>query len=151
MLSKSRATQMTYIRLVIVSRLFALTVTGYDPLFQALMANFLSPVLWIMFVRSVCIFLTDSRLIVQTAHLVELDSGTTKSELRGHDNVVEAAVFIPVSCLPSIRELLGQKVPHFSSPINHLSDFPYSQQQLRVVRQKTRTSRMPQHPREIKQ
>jgi hypothetical protein len=46
----------------------------------------------------------------QTAHIVELDSGTTKSELRGHDNVVESAVFIPVSCLPAIRELLGQKV-----------------------------------------
>lgn len=46
----------------------------------------------------------------QTAHLVELDSGTTKSELRGHDNVVESAVFIPISCIPAIRELLGQKV-----------------------------------------
>jgi len=44
-----------------------------------------------------------------TAHIVELDSGRTKSELRGHDNVVEAAVFIPVSCLPAVRELLGQK------------------------------------------
>jgi hypothetical protein len=144
---------MTYtaLRLVTVSRLFALTVTGYDPLFQALMANFLLPVLWIMFVRSLCIILRYSRLVIQTAHLVELDSGTTKSELRGHDNVVEAAVFIPVSCLPSIRELLGQKVPHFSSPINYLSDFPHSQQQLRVVHLKTRTSRMLRHPRGIKQ
>lgn len=44
-----------------------------------------------------------------TAHVVELDSGTTKSELRGHDNVVEAAVLVPVSCIPAIRELLGQK------------------------------------------
>ncbi|KAH9040545.1 dynein regulator [Lactarius hengduanensis] len=47
--------------------------------------------------------------IPNTAHVVELDSGTTKSELRGHDNVVEAAVFVPVSCIPAIRELLGQK------------------------------------------
>ena len=46
----------------------------------------------------------------QTARLVELDSGTTKPELRGHDNVVESAVFIPISCIPAIRELLGQKV-----------------------------------------
>jgi hypothetical protein len=49
----------------------------------------------------------------QTARLVELDSGFTKSELRGHDNVVESALFIPVSCIPAIRELLGQKVPSF--------------------------------------
>jgi hypothetical protein len=52
----------------------------------------------------------------QTAHLVELDSGFTKSELRGHDNVVESALFIPVSCIPAIRELLGQKVLSFHQP-----------------------------------
>ena len=50
-------------------------------------------------------------------HIVELDSGTTKSELRGHDNVVEAAIFVPVSCLPPIRELLGQKVPSYFSQL----------------------------------
>jgi platelet-activating factor acetylhydrolase IB subunit alpha len=50
-------------------------------------------------------------------HIVELDSGTTKSELRGHDNVVEAAVFVPVPCLPAIRELLGQKVPSYFLPV----------------------------------
>ncbi|KAH9974741.1 dynein regulator [Lactifluus volemus] len=53
-------------------------------------------------------FLTCS-MDMFTAHLVELDSGITKSELRGHDNVVESAVFMPVSCIPAIRELLGQR------------------------------------------
>jgi hypothetical protein len=82
------------------------------------MANFLLLVLWIMFVSHDAISLEDIVLSHrQTAHLVELDSGITKSELRGHDNVVESAVFIPVSCIPAIRELLGQKVLSFHLPL----------------------------------
>ena len=41
------------VRLVTVSRLFALTVTGSALLFRALMANFLLLALWIMFVYSI--------------------------------------------------------------------------------------------------
>jgi hypothetical protein len=75
------------------------------------MANFSLLALWIMFVSHVTFILENVVLNHhQTAHLVELDSGITKSELRGHDNVVESAVFMPVSCIPAIRELLGQRV-----------------------------------------
>ena len=86
----------------------------------------------------------------QTAHLVELDSGSTKSELRGHDNVVEAAILIPVSCLPAIRELLGQKVSSYYLSITHPSNISRSRQQLRVVCPTMRISRMQRQPRVIR-
>ncbi|KAI0065041.1 dynein regulator [Artomyces pyxidatus] len=44
-----------------------------------------------------------------TARVVELATGTTKAEMRGHDNVVEAAIFVPRNAVPAIRELIGQK------------------------------------------
>jgi hypothetical protein len=128
------------IHLDTVSRLSALTLTGSAVLFLALMANFLLPVLWIMFVYSSHLsgYHAES---YKTAHIVELDSGTTKSELRGHDNVVEAAVFAPVSCLPAIRELLGQKVLSYFSPlITTLLNLFYSQQQHRAAYLTMRTS-----------
>ena len=106
------------VHLVTVSRLFALTVTGSALLFLAPMANSLLLALWIMSVYSFSTCFREYRAeSCKTVHIVELDSGTTKSELRGHDNVVEAAVFVPVSCLPSIRELLGQKVPSYFLPL----------------------------------
>ena len=46
----------------------------------------------------------------QTARVVEVGSGTTKAELRGHDNVVEAAIFVPRASVAALRELTGQKV-----------------------------------------
>ena len=85
----------------------------------------------------------------QTAHIVELDSGTAKAELRGHDNVVEAAVFIPVTCIPAIRELLGQKVPPFYTLVDYLIKSLYSQQH-RAVYLTMRASRMLRHPQGIK-
>ncbi|THH18967.1 hypothetical protein EW146_g2117 [Bondarzewia mesenterica] len=56
----------------------------------------------------------DGRYLVtcsmdHTARVVEVSSGTTKAELRGHDNVVEVAVFVPRISVPAIRELVGQK------------------------------------------
>jgi hypothetical protein len=102
------------VRLVTVSRLFALTVTGSALLFLALVANFLLLALWIMSVYFFSAYFWECRAeSFKTAHIVELDSGTTKTELRGHDNVVESAVFVPIPCLPAVRELLGQKVPSY--------------------------------------
>lgn len=37
-------------------------------------------------------------------------SGETKSELRGHEHVVEAAVFAPLAAYPALVELSGGKV-----------------------------------------
>ncbi|KAI0313948.1 dynein regulator [Amylostereum chailletii] len=56
----------------------------------------------------------DGRYVVtcsmdHTARVVELATGTTKAELRGHDNVVESAIFVPRVAVPAIRELVGQK------------------------------------------
>ncbi|KAI0029132.1 dynein regulator [Vararia minispora EC-137] len=53
-----------------------------------------------------------------TAHVVEINSGTTKAELRGHDNVVEAAVFVPKASVPALRELTGQKGPAITDTIS---------------------------------
>ncbi|KAI9452749.1 dynein regulator [Russula earlei] len=61
-----------------------------------------------------------------TAHIVELESGTTKAELRGHDNVVESAVFVPVTCIPTIRELLGQKPAAAQSGVPDNANISYA-------------------------
>jgi platelet-activating factor acetylhydrolase IB subunit alpha len=43
----------------------------------------------------------------QTARVWDFASGETKAELRGHEHVVECAVFAPVSAYAAIRELGG--------------------------------------------
>jgi platelet-activating factor acetylhydrolase IB subunit alpha len=43
----------------------------------------------------------------QTARVWDLASGETKAELRGHEHVVECAVFAPVVSYAAIRELSG--------------------------------------------
>lgn len=46
----------------------------------------------------------------QTARIWDGQSGETKVELRGHEHVVEVAVFAPVAAYPAIRELGGLTV-----------------------------------------
>ena len=43
----------------------------------------------------------------QTARIWDYQSGETKAELRGHENVVETIVFAPISAYAAIRELGG--------------------------------------------
>lgn len=54
----------------------------------------------------------DGRLLVsvsndQTARVWDFATGETKSELRGHEHVVECAVFAPANSYAAIRELTG--------------------------------------------
>ena len=44
---------------------------------------------------------------LQSARIWDASTGETKADFRGHDNVVEAAVFAPPSAYPAIRELAG--------------------------------------------
>lgn len=44
---------------------------------------------------------------LQTSRIWDGQTGETKSEFRGHDNVVEVAVFAPVASYPALRELAG--------------------------------------------
>ena len=46
----------------------------------------------------------------QTSRVWDIGSGETKMELRGHEHVVECAVFAPVIAYPAIRELAGIQV-----------------------------------------
>jgi platelet-activating factor acetylhydrolase IB subunit alpha len=46
----------------------------------------------------------------QTARVWDAATGETKTELRGHDHVVETAEFAPVSSYAAIRELTGLTV-----------------------------------------
>lgn len=43
----------------------------------------------------------------QTARVWEASRGETKAELRGHEHVVEVAVFAPPAAYPAIREVAG--------------------------------------------
>ncbi|CEQ39856.1 SPOSA6832_01413, partial [Sporobolomyces salmonicolor] len=59
---------------------------------------------------------SDGRQLVscsvdQTSRIWDAQSGETKAELRGHEHVVEVAVFAPVASYPAIRELAGLAAP----------------------------------------
>lgn len=43
----------------------------------------------------------------QTSRIWDLSTGETKTELRGHENVVECSVFAPTNTYSAIRELAG--------------------------------------------
>lgn len=43
----------------------------------------------------------------QTARLWDVNSGECKMEFRGHDHVVECAIFAPAAAIPFIREMIG--------------------------------------------
>lgn len=49
-------------------------------------------------------------LTKQTARVWDFGTGETKAELRGHEHVVECAVFAPVAAYAAIRELGGLQV-----------------------------------------
>lgn len=53
----------------------------------------------------------------QTSRIWDGQSGETKSEFRGHENVVEVAVFAPVASYAAIRELAGIAVRLQSPPL----------------------------------
>ncbi|KAI0759960.1 nuclear distribution protein PAC1 [Trametes elegans] len=44
-----------------------------------------------------------------TARVIDSGTGLTKAEFRGHDNVVEMAIFAPRNAVPAIAELAGVK------------------------------------------
>ncbi|OXG81983.1 nuclear distribution protein PAC1, partial [Cryptococcus neoformans MW-RSA36] len=46
-----------------------------------------------------------------TSRVWDFSTGETKMELRGHEHVVECAVFAPLNAYPAIRELAGLKPP----------------------------------------
>lgn len=43
----------------------------------------------------------------QTARISDVESGSMKAEMRGHDNRLECAVFVPESSVAAIRELVA--------------------------------------------
>ncbi|PIL30406.1 transporter [Ganoderma sinense ZZ0214-1] len=49
-----------------------------------------------------------------TARVIEIETGATKAEFRGHNNVVENAIFVPRNAVPTICELLGLKAGSIS-------------------------------------
>ncbi|KIM71777.1 hypothetical protein PILCRDRAFT_830134 [Piloderma croceum F 1598] len=54
----------------------------------------------------------DGRLILtcsddHTTRITDLESAATKAEMRGHDNVVEVAVFVPSISIPAVRDLVA--------------------------------------------
>lgn len=50
----------------------------------------------------------DRRLNTQqTARITDIESGTVKLELRGHENRVECAVFVSTVSTPAVRELVA--------------------------------------------
>jgi hypothetical protein len=48
--------------------------------------------------------------VVQTARLWDPLTGEMKMEFRGHDHIIEIAVFAPAVAYPAIRELAGLPV-----------------------------------------
>jgi platelet-activating factor acetylhydrolase IB subunit alpha len=59
---------------------------------------------------------------LQTARITEIESGAMKMEMRGHDNRVESAVFVPAVSIPAVRELVAQ-VLQLLRPSNQLTLF----------------------------
>ncbi|KAI8974234.1 hypothetical protein BD414DRAFT_498537 [Trametes punicea] len=53
--------------------------------------------------------LVYSQSHAQTARVVDLSTGATRAEFRGHDNVVESAIFAPRNAAVAISELAGLK------------------------------------------
>ncbi|KAF8576683.1 dynein regulator [Ramaria rubella] len=67
----------------------------------------------------------DARLILtcsndHTARLSDIESGALKAEMRGHENVVEVAVFIPPVSLPAVRDLVARPSTALTAKIDAL-------------------------------
>jgi len=54
--------------------------------------------------------------VSQTSRIWDLTNGETKMEFRGHEHVVECAVFAPIIAYPAIRELAGVGVSDSHPP-----------------------------------
>lgn len=39
--------------------------------------------------------------------MIDADTGAVKTELRGHENVVEAVAFVPVNAVAAVRDLVS--------------------------------------------
>ncbi|KAG6840564.1 hypothetical protein C0991_005840 [Blastosporella zonata] len=68
----------------------------------------------------------DGRLILtcsddHTARITDIESGIMKVEMRGHDNRVESAVFVPAASIPAVRELVAQPPNATSSRVDSLA------------------------------
>ncbi|KAG6896964.1 hypothetical protein C0992_005025 [Termitomyces sp. T32_za158] len=59
--------------------------------------------------------------ISSTARITEIESGTMKVEMRGHDNRVESAVFVPKISIPAVRELVAQPASASSAKVDSLA------------------------------
>ncbi|OAV84957.1 hypothetical protein PTTG_11586, partial [Puccinia triticina 1-1 BBBD Race 1] len=57
-----------------------------------------------------------------TARIWDLTTGETKVELRGHEHVVEIAVFAPPESTPAIREMAGIPAPTAQDARNRAPD-----------------------------
>ncbi|KAJ3505202.1 hypothetical protein NLJ89_g7541 [Agrocybe chaxingu] len=67
----------------------------------------------------------DGRLILtcsddHTARITDLESGAMKTEMRGHDNRIECAVFVPQASIPAVRELVAVPATVQSSKVDQL-------------------------------
>jgi len=74
---------------------------------------------WLVSSSNDQVYISSNLVILQltatkTSRIWDLSNGETKMELRGHEHVVECAVFAPVIAYPAIRELAG--LPVSSSP-----------------------------------
>ncbi|EIM90085.1 dynein regulator [Stereum hirsutum FP-91666 SS1] len=72
---------------------------------------------------------TTGRYIVtssmdHTAKVIDAETGSTRAEFRGHDHVVEIAMFVPPGTVPAIKELVAQ-VPGAPVPDADSLSFAY--------------------------
>jgi len=62
----------------------------------------------------------DLPILQQTARITDIESAALKTEMRGHDNRIECAVFVPMVSIPAIRELVALVGLPYSSDNAHL-------------------------------
>ena len=53
-----------------------------------------------------CLDLAD-KFNSQTARITDIETSAMKTEMRGHDNRIECAVFVPQASIPAVRELVA--------------------------------------------
>lgn len=52
-------------------------------------------------------FLSPNSSYLQIARITDLNTDAMKVEMRGHDNFIECAVFVPAIATPPVRELVA--------------------------------------------
>lgn len=79
--------------------------------------------------------------------MIDIDQDRVKAEMRGHDNIIERASFLPGNCVPAVQELLSlvcavagtrsrALLRHFQPPITSKDD-PASMYAVTASRDKT--------------